>query len=170
MTTNFPIDERETNGRWPLRPCPGDFSEVYVKVGRRACEEWYGAGFRAINRWLEECGKERLIALRAAFVLNRIKDARRRRTVADVARILAQAIPVRDKRVISFTVARHAAHYLRVVRNGGFVVSKASNGDWRVGTRRMSAAQMVDFAVTKGFDRSTANLTAGGEGDVGCGR
>lgn len=154
MTAGFPIDEREPNGRWPLRACPGDFAATFVRIGRVACEEHYGTRRKTVDRWLGEFGKARLIELRAAFVRNRIEDARRLRVLADVASILKQSIPVLDKRVVSFTLARHAAQFLRSIRNGGWIVSPAPDGDWWVGSRRRSAAELVDLATAKGFDAS----------------
>jgi hypothetical protein len=52
-------------GRSP-RPCPDDFEQVLVEIGRLACEEHYGVGRVTVNRWLEECGKDRLLKARAA--------------------------------------------------------------------------------------------------------
>jgi hypothetical protein len=71
---------------------------------------------------------------------------------------------VRDRRRVSFTLARHAAQHLRIVRSGGFIVSPTGDGDWWVGTRRMSAAQLVDLAVGKGFDRAAALQGGDAEG------
>ena len=59
---------------------------------------------------------------------------------------------IRDNREISPTLARHAAQFLRTVRNGGFIVSPACDGNWWVGSRRLSGAQMLDLAVRKGFE------------------
>jgi hypothetical protein len=53
------------------RPCPDDFEAVFVEIGRMACEEWYGAHTRSITRWLEECGKDRLIEARKTHVRQR---------------------------------------------------------------------------------------------------
>lgn len=50
------------------RPCPDDFALVFVQIGRLACEEQYRAERDTITRWLEECGKEKLIEQRKAFV------------------------------------------------------------------------------------------------------
>jgi hypothetical protein len=50
------------------RPCPVDFDETFVAIGRLACEEHFHAGRTTINRWLDERGKDRLIALRAERV------------------------------------------------------------------------------------------------------
>jgi hypothetical protein len=54
-----------TTGRAP-RPCPVDFEETLIAIGRLACEEHYGVGRVTVNRWLDECGKARLLKARAA--------------------------------------------------------------------------------------------------------
>jgi hypothetical protein len=64
-------------GRAP-RPCPSDFEETLIAIGRLACEEHYGVGRVTVNRWLEESGKERLLKARAAQELvNRTLHRRR---------------------------------------------------------------------------------------------
>jgi hypothetical protein len=60
------------------RPCPGDFDETFVRIGRLACEEHYCAGRRTITRWLEERGKRRLINARTEHVLSLLKTRLRR--------------------------------------------------------------------------------------------
>lgn len=132
-------------GRPLPRQCPDDFDVIFVEIGRFDCENWYRASRITINRWLEERGKRRLIRLRARFVQHQ-------RDTGKKPRLITRSAPLSDRRRIPFTLARQAAHFLRVVRCGGWVVSPTGEGDWRVGTRRMTAAQMVDFAVAKGFD------------------
>jgi hypothetical protein len=134
----------------PLAP-PDDFEAKFIEIGRFACQEHYAVGRTTVNSWLMGLGKERLIALRKESV-ERKKEARRNRlTRADMRSILNQSFPVVDNRRVSPTLARHAAQYLRIVRNGGFIVSPTGAGDWRVGTRRVSPAQLVDMAKAKGF-------------------
>jgi hypothetical protein len=155
--------------RRQLRPCPPDFAETFVLIGRLACEEHYGAGRLTINRWLAESDK-------AALLKERAKEAAKqghvgpnavsrygRETVdnwraeggkltrVEVGKILDQAIPVSRNR-IGFTLARRAAQHLRIVRNGGFIVSPAGGDMWWVGTKRITAEAMVELAKAKGFD------------------
>lgn len=73
------------------RPAPADFDEVFVTIGRLAAQEHYRVGRLAINTWLEERGKQRLIDARAAFVRqHRRNDGQLR----DMALILSRAFPV----------------------------------------------------------------------------
>jgi hypothetical protein len=144
-------------GRPPPRPCPDDFDVIFVEQGRLECEQWYRARKTTISRWLDERGKARLIAARATYVAHqRSRGEWMTRSTKLVAhhqvRAAAQVLPIRDRRKVSFILARHAAQFLRVVRNGGFIVSPSPCGDWRLGTRMLSPAQLVDFAISKGFD------------------
>lgn len=142
-----------------LRPIPGDFEVVFVEQGRLECEAWYRARRTTVTRWLEESGKERLIEKRAAFV----KHLRLQRKVPKPS---LRSRPVADRRKVSFSLARHAANFLRCIRNGGWVVAPTPDGDWWVGTRRRSAAELVDMAVQRGFDRKAANLQIAAEEGV----
>jgi hypothetical protein len=153
----------------PLRQVPDDFEVVFVEQGRLECEAWYRVRRTTVTRWLEEAGKARLIAKRAAYVKHR-RDNGTWLTRAsslvehrDVTRPTAPRDAVKDRRRVLPGVARRAAHYLRCVRNGGWIISPAGDGNWRVGTRVRSAAEMVDLAERKGFDRRAANLQARAE-------
>lgn len=144
-------------GRPPLRPCPDDFDVIFIEQGRDSCEPWYRASKKTVSRWLEERGKARLIAARKDYVSHQRSKGewitRQTRMVThQEARARPAAAPIRDRRKVSFIVARHAAQHLRVVRNGGFIVSPTGEGDWWIGSRRLSAAQMLDLAQSKGFD------------------
>lgn len=66
-----------------LRQRPGDFSDVFVLIGRLACEEHYHAGRPTVDRWLDEAGKDDLIARRAAFVREVVWKELRRPCPAD---------------------------------------------------------------------------------------
>jgi hypothetical protein len=150
-------------GRAPLRQCPEDFDIMFVEQGRLGCEAWYRARRDTITRWLVERGKKRLIEARAAFVAHQRANGQwlTRSSRMVETRIVSKGRrtqPVRDRRKVSPTVARHAAQYLRVIRNGGFIVSMTSTGDWRVGTRLVSAAQLLDLAISKGFDPDVADV------------
>jgi hypothetical protein len=148
-------------GRPPLRSCPDDFEVIFVEKGRDGCESWYRARRDTVTRWLSECGKDRLIKARANFVSHQRANGRWITRATNLVehrevRKVSTRQPVKDKRKVSFTLARHAAQHLRIMRNGGFIVSPTPQGDWWVGTKRLSAAQMLDLAVSKGFDRAAA--------------
>jgi hypothetical protein len=135
---------------------------MFVEQGRVGCESWYRASRKTVNRWMQERGLQRLINLRAAYVARqRAAGQWMTRSTKLVehreVRESPQSKPVRDRRKVSFTLARHAAQHLRIVRNGGFIVSPTGKGDWWVGSRRLSAGQMLDLAVSKGFDRVAAS-------------
>lgn len=134
---------------------PEGFEQTFLDLGRVGCEEHYGVGRLTVNRWLTECGKERLIEERHAVVARREAERleRQRLSRRDVGKLLQEAYrpQIRDRRKVSITLARHAAQHLRIVRNGGFIVSQAPNGDWRVGTKLVSPAQLLDLALARGF-------------------
>lgn len=136
------------------KPCPADFVVVYVKIGRLACEQHYSVGDNTVTRWLDECGKERLIAVRATHV-RQLRSWARRSQAAQESRSQAQ----RDYRFVDPDVAQAAAEYLRINANGGWMVSPTDEGDWRVGIARKSSAQLVDMARRNGFDVATATLS-----------
>lgn len=156
-------------GRPPLRACPADFDVIFVEQGRIGCETWYRASRMTVNRWMGERGAEKLIKARAAFVAHQRANGqwitRSTRLVEHrEVRKAAKRLPIRDRRKVHPTLARNAAHHLRITRNGAFIVSPAGNDEWWVGSRRMSAAQMVDLAETKGFDRAAALQADSAEG------
>lgn len=167
-----PAQQTGPKGRPPPRRCPDDFEVIFVEQGRIGCEAWYRASRGTVNRWMHEKGARKLIAARKAFVAHQRKAGawitRQTRMVEhkDV-RAKPATQPVRDRRKVSFTLARHAAQHLRIVRNGGFIVSPTGAGDWWVGSRRYSAAQMVELAEAKGFDRPANLHGEGGEGVEG---
>lgn len=144
------------------RPRPDDFEVVFVEQGRLECEAWYRARRTTVNRWLEESGKERLIAKRASFVKH-LRDKKR------MNRPKERPSVIRDRRRVSDVLARRAANYLRSVRNGGWVVAPCPDGNWLVGTRRRSPAEVVDMAERRGFDRKAANLQIRAESGVAVG-
>jgi hypothetical protein len=144
-------------GRPPARRVPDDFDVIFVEQGREGCEAWYRARKTTITRWLVERGKARLIKARADYVAHQraagqwiTRSTRLVQTRPTGCTPRLQAI--RDRRKVNPVVARHAAQFLRIMRNGGFIISPAQNGDWWVGSKRLSAAQMVDLAKAKGFD------------------
>ena len=133
------------------RPVPDDFEATFVKIGRLECETHYRVGRFVIDHWLERSGKQRLIDARAAFVHKRQEDQRRAESLRELAKCLSRSYPVKDRRRVKPGIARAAAKFLRIVRNGGMIISPTNEGDWRVGTRRMSAAQLLDLAKARGF-------------------
>lgn len=137
--------------RHQARIRPDDFEVIFVEQGRLECEAWYRCRRTTVDRWLEEAGKARLIAKRAAFV----KQQRERRRAAKSPRKTV-ARELRDNRRCPPALARKAAHFLRCVRNGGWVCTPATDDTWLVGTRRRSPAELVDMAVQRGFDRRAA--------------
>lgn len=154
------IRRGQGKGRPPPRRCPDDFDVIFVEIGRLDCENWYRASRRTINRWLIERGKQRLINLRAAFV-------RHLRNQAAAVKPRPLAIPINDNRSPDPEIVRLAAHFLRRPANGGWTVSQANSGDWRVGISLCSPAQLLDRAIAKGFDIRAANLQLQAERRVG---
>ena len=63
----------------PYRPKPADFRETYIRMGWDGIDEHYGTNWRVIRRWIEEEGRLKLIAARAAFVEAQRADRRSRR-------------------------------------------------------------------------------------------
>jgi hypothetical protein len=63
----------------PYRPKPGDFREVYIRMGWDGIEEHYGTNTRVIRRWIEEEGRRGLVLDRAAYVERQRSDRRARR-------------------------------------------------------------------------------------------
>jgi hypothetical protein len=161
-------------------PCPDDFEQVFVRIGRQACQEHYRVGRPTINSWLNQRGKERLIRDRAKHVTKKGEESSwavaryGRETVdnwraegltrGDVGRMLSAAIPVVAGPLVSETLARSAAQFLRQSRNGGLFVSPTAAGDWWVGLVRKSAAELVEMAKAKGF--RPASLTGDGDAEV----
>lgn len=48
-------------------PAPEGFAARFVKDGWRGIERYYNPNNEVRNRWMAECGKERLIALRSRY-------------------------------------------------------------------------------------------------------
>ncbi len=150
----------EPKGRAPQRSCPADFDIIFVEQGRLGCETWYRASRITINRWLKERGAKKLLKQRAAFVAHKRSKGewltRQTRMITERPPERRISKPVRDSRRMSPLLAQHAARFLRVVRNGGWIVSPTGQGDWFVGTRRRSAGELVALAEARGFDRKAA--------------
>ena len=71
---------------------PDDFEQVLIRIGRHLCPEWYGVHRRSIDRWIEQCGKERLLRLRREFVMTREEERRKQRELD-----LRMRAAIRDK-------------------------------------------------------------------------
>jgi hypothetical protein len=59
-------------------PCPEDFRETFVSIGRAACEYHYSVGRATVTRWIEETGRAELVEERTARVKEQRKLRRRR--------------------------------------------------------------------------------------------
>lgn len=156
---SMPADLRKAR---PLRPPPADFTIVFVEQGRLDCEHWYRARRTTVTRWIQESGGQSLIERRAAFVRHLREQGK-----------MPKAVPthgaIADIRRVPFALASAAANFLRSVRHGGWVVIPLDNGEWIVGTRRRSAAELVEKAEGRGFDRDAVNLQLAGEEGVALG-
>lgn len=147
----------EQSCRKQSRDCPADFEAMFVNLGRFDCEEHYRARRDTITRWLVERGKDRLIRARAALVADlRAKGEWMTRQTNLIGHhkinVVSIRMSIRDEREVSDAVARHAARHLQIMRNGGMIVIPTGNGDWWVGSKRLSAAQLLDLARGRGFD------------------
>lgn len=135
---------------WQSRQCPPDFDVVFVEQGRLECEAWYRARRTTITRWLEERGKARLIKARAAFV-------KHQRSIKRVGNGKANGeVHAADRRKVDPKLVEIASRFLQSPRGGGWVVYLCDYGQWMLGTKRRSPADLVDLAVRKGFDKHRA--------------
>lgn len=147
----------------PLRPMPEEFEVVFIERGRLECESHFRAGRNTITRWLKEAGKARLVRMRKSFVAENRRMERQAgadEPTPKPPRKTRRKVP--DKRLLEL-----AAAFLRMKPNGSWVVYEDQPGEWIVGTRRKSAAEMLDHAKGKGFDvarakRQIAAFEAGG--------
>ena len=71
----------------PMRPCPADFRETYLRIGwAREMMEHYCAGWPVIARWIDEAGGDVLRSARAQVVKavgRRIRDHQRTNALAE---------------------------------------------------------------------------------------
>lgn len=142
------------------RPVPPDFEAVFVEIGRFDCEERYHARRDTITNWMVQLGKQRLIDARKAYVANQrarglwptrsTSLVEKRVSPREMGEILAEAYPAEPD--IDPTLTRLAAQHLRIIRNGGFKISPTMSGGWIVGLRRMTATELLEIAVSRGFD------------------
>jgi hypothetical protein len=73
IEASLPPEQRSrtktTRGRIrPYRPCPPDFRERYVEMGWQEIAEHYRAHWATVARWIDETGRQKLKAARAAYV------------------------------------------------------------------------------------------------------
>jgi hypothetical protein len=83
---NLAALKRRSDGRYhdtgllrPYRPKPDNFREVYIRIGWDGIEEEFNTNWRVIRRWIDEEGRDGLIAARAAFVAQLQAERRRQR-------------------------------------------------------------------------------------------
>lgn len=142
----------------PPRPCPEDFDEVYARYGFDECETHYAAGAKTVRRWLHERGADRLRKARQAH-LRAARAAER----AKKLRVVKPVPPVLDDIAVDPEVLAAAAHFLRTSRNGGWFCAATGHGDWWLGSTRRSPAQIVEKAVSRGFDPANVPRTTATE-------
>ncbi len=147
-----------TNRAFISPPAPLHFDEIFVSKGRLECEAYFHVPRITVDAWLRERGKQRLIDERAAVVRQQQDAKREGLSRHEMEQILHEAFPAHAD--VDPVIARHAAQHLRMMRNGGWIISPTKDGDWRVGTRRRSAFELVELAKAKGFD--PASLTGRG--------
>lgn len=143
--------EKQAKREWRFpwrRPCPDDFAETFVRIGRLACEEHYGARRTTIAAWLEECGKDALTERRRAAVREHRRQGMTRR---EMQAIFERAFPLPERGFVNPRTAQAAARFLQQIRNGGWIITRAPNGMWRVGLKLLTAGELVDLAKAKGF-------------------
>lgn len=144
----------ETNKRqlsWQSRSCPDDFEVIFVELGRLECEAHYRARRTTITRWLEECGKAKLLKRRSAFV----KYQRGlKRGGNGKANGVAQP---KDRRKPDPKLVEIAGRFLQSPKGGGWVIYPIDDSCmWMVGTQRRWPGEIIDMAVRKGFDKRRA--------------
>lgn len=128
-----------------LKP-PGDLADVLVEKGLEKLEAHYGVRKTVLLRWLSELDEAVIKRRRRAHV------AQLRRKARPLSASVRRLTIVEDTRPANPRIAAAAAQHLRIVRNGGWIVSRTQFGDWRVGMKRLSAHQLIEMAVAKGFD------------------
>jgi hypothetical protein len=143
-------------------PVPMDFRVTFREQGRLECERVYGVSRLTVNRWMRICddqalkdGERSLREDRAAFV-------KYQRDVSHGQKQAGQ--PVSNEIDTYLPVARMAADFLRIRRNGGWMISIHECGGWRVGTVQRTSEQLIAMAVNQGFDRDAAVAEARAEG------
>jgi hypothetical protein len=124
--------EAFTTARPLRRACPDDFALVFVQIGRLACEEHFRAERDTITRWLNECGKDRLLEKRATFWRWKRKLLSRGRQRKYDAHRLDRTVP--------YEVLIEASKFLKHALPKGFVADP------------LNQVELVALATTLGFD------------------
>lgn len=143
------------NGARDKSKMPDDFPTNFVELGRVGCELEYGVGRKRVVSYLEQSGrKEELIARREQYV----RAKRQAEAQSAEMRRPQPNVEIDDDRAVDPLLAERAARHLQRSQSGGWVVYRCEDnrGHWVVGVRRYSAAQMVDMAIERGFDRARA--------------
>jgi hypothetical protein len=132
------------------RPCPPDFEIVFIEQGRLECEPWFRARRTTVTRWLEESGKARLLKKRAAFVKHQ-RSIRKGNGKAQIEQPIVNDRRKVDRRLVALAIA-----FLQAVKNGGWVIYPRESGGYHVGLARKTAAEVIELAERKGFNRRRA--------------
>lgn len=132
------------------RQCPPDFEVIFVELGRLECEVHFRARRTTVTRWLEESGKGKLIRKRAQFV-------KHQRQLAKSGKAKGRAVELGkvDRRKVNLDLVALAIAHLQRRENGGWVIVPNCSG-YITGTRRRTAAEVVELAERKGFNRQRA--------------
>jgi len=80
----------------PYRLKPADFRATYILIGWDGITDHYNTNWRVIRRWIEEEGREELIAARAAYVEEQRVKVRSRRKRYVMGRTLTAVKPRQD--------------------------------------------------------------------------
>lgn len=139
--------------RKPRRSIPADLEQRYLELGLKGCVEHYGAWNRTVRGWLEMIGRDRLRARRLELL-----KARRRKAEAERININALRQAEARRRIVTSTepmpspeTIRDAAHFLRTPKGGRNLVCPSGQGDWFVGSVRVTPQDLVRRAKAKGF-------------------
>lgn len=79
----------------PYRPKPADFREVYIAIGWDGIEDHYQTNWRVIRRWIDEEGREGLVAARAEYVAQERRECQARRRERARRYVLGRTLTVR---------------------------------------------------------------------------
>lgn len=59
----------EPDGQCHTRPMPADFPEMFVLLGHKVVEDYYGTSWRVVKRWMRQTlGEAELIGLRRGYL------------------------------------------------------------------------------------------------------
>lgn len=137
----------------PRRPMPRDFEARYLELGLKGCAEHYGAWNRTVRRWLEMLGRDRMRARRLEMLQARRKAAKAERVDLDRLRRTEarRRVVTSSEPMPPLEIIRDAAHFLRTPKGGRNLVCPSGQGDWFVGSVRVTPQDLVRRAKQKGF-------------------